>query len=133
MRASTYAQAFHELAATEKIEGEKLVKQFVATVLGNGHAHLLPKIVRVLDRIEKRTEDQATIEVTSATALSPEKVAQLLKREPFKHALSAAHKKVVRKVDATLIGGAVVRTGAQKIDASYKSSLITLYQSLISQ
>lgn len=133
MRASSYAQALHELAVADKQDDGKLVKQFVATVEGNGHAHLLSKIVRSLERIEKREEKKSTIEVSSATALSPEKVAQLLKREPFKHALSASHKKVVRKVDATLVGGAVVRTGSQKIDASYKRTLIELYQSLISQ
>jgi F0F1-type ATP synthase delta subunit len=132
MRASSYAQALHELTVAGIEDDGKLVKQFVATVERNGHAHLLPQIVRGLERIERREEKKATIEVSSATALSPEKVAQLLKRDPFKHALSATHKKVVRKVDATLVGGAVVRTGSQKIDASHKRALIELYQSLIS-
>jgi F0F1-type ATP synthase delta subunit len=131
MRASSYAQALHELSVDGTIDGGKLVKQFVATVMGNGHAYLLPKIVRSLERIHKREEKKSTIEVTSAKALSPEHVADLLKRAPFKHALSPLHKKVVRKVDETLVGGEVVRTGTLKIDASHKRALIELYQSLI--
>ena len=128
MRASYYAQAFHELAAAQKIDAGKLVKQFVETVAGNGHAHLLPKIVRSLERIEKREEKKETIEVTSAKELSTARVAELLKKDPFKRALSSTHKKVVRKIDETLVGGEVVRTGSLKIDASHKRSLIELYQ-----
>lgn len=133
MHASYYAQAFHELATSEKGDGEKLTKQFVATVVGNGHAHLLPKIVRSLLRINRRVEKKETIEITSAKAISTEHVAQLFKQDPFKHALSPSHKKVIRKVDETLVGGTIVRTGALRIDASHKRALLELYQSLISK
>ncbi|HEY9585329.1 MAG TPA: F0F1 ATP synthase subunit delta [Candidatus Paceibacterota bacterium] len=128
MRASSYAQAFHELTTSRKIEEGALVKQFVAIVAGNGHAHLLPKIVRSLERTLRREEKKETIEVTSAKELSTGDVTELLKREPFKHALSPLHKKVVRKTDPTLVGGTIVRTGALRIDASYKRSLLELYR-----
>ena len=128
MRASHYAQAFHELTLTPKMEEGALVKQFVATVAENGHAHLLPKIVRSLERIHRREEKRETIEVTSSKELSPGEVSELLKHEPFKHALSPSHKKVVRKVDETLVGGTLVRTGALRIDASYKRALLELYR-----
>ena len=128
MRASLYAQAFHELVASKKIGEETLVKQFVATVAANGHAHLLPKIVRSLGEIERKEEKKETIEVASAKELSTGDVTELLKREPFKHALSPLHKKVVRKTDPTLVGGTIVRTGALRIDASYKRSLLELYR-----
>lgn len=133
MRASCYAQAFHELAVARKIEQVTLVKQFVATVMQNGHAHLFPKIVRLLERTLVREEKKETIEVTSAKELSTEKVAELITQEPFKHAISPAHKKVTRKVDATLVGGTIVKTGALRIDASHKRALLELYQSLISR
>ncbi|OGZ07808.1 MAG: hypothetical protein A3C13_03950 [Candidatus Lloydbacteria bacterium RIFCSPHIGHO2_02_FULL_50_11] len=133
MRASYYAKAFHELTAAQTIEGGTLVKQFVATIIGNGHAHMFPKIVRSLERHLRREEKKSTIEVTSAKELSPAQVSGLLRQEPFKHALSAKHKKVQRKTDETLVGGVVVRTGAFRIDASYKRSLAELYQSLTSQ
>lgn len=133
MRASYYAQALYELALAEKGGEEKLIRQFVETVAGNGHAHMLPKILKSYERIAEREVRKSTIEVTSAAPLSEEKVLALLKKEPFKHALTAAHKKVVRKTDDTLVGGVVVRTGAQRIDASYKRMLLDLYQSITSQ
>ena len=132
MRAIHYAKAFHELALSKKVEGATLVKQFVGTVAQNGHTHLFPKIVRSLERTLSREEKKETIEVTSAKELSPEEVRKLLKKDPFKHALSSAHKKVIQKVDETLVGGSVVRTGSLKIDASHKHSLLELYQSVIS-
>ncbi|MEK7118536.1 MAG: F0F1 ATP synthase subunit delta [Patescibacteria group bacterium] len=132
MRASHYAQAFHELTVSRKIEDGALVKQFVATVAQNGHAHLLPKIVRSLERTLHREEKKEIIEVVSARELSPTQVSDLLKQNSFKHVLSQSHKKVVRKVDETLVGGTIVRTGALRIDASYKRALFELYQSIIS-
>ncbi|MDO8520637.1 MAG: F0F1 ATP synthase subunit delta [bacterium] len=133
MRASHYAQAFHDLVFARTIEEGTLVKQFVATVKENGHAHLFRKILRSLERIMRREEKQSTIEVTSAAALSKEEVGTLLKKEPWKHVLSSGHKKVVRKTDETLIGGMVLRTSTAKIDASHKRALLDLYQSLTSQ
>lgn len=132
MRAAHYAKALQELTAAGKISEGMLMKQFVSTVAQNGHAHLFPKIVRSLERIERREEKKATIEVTSAMELTAEKVAALLKQEPFKQAIAPGHKKVIRKIDETLVGGTVVRTGTLKIDASHKHALLDLYQSLIS-
>lgn len=132
MRAIYYAQAFYELATAEKREDSKLVEHFVATVARNGHAHLLPQIMRSLEQILRREEKKATIEVVSAKEMTPVQVGTLLKQDLFKHALSPLHKKVLRKTDETLVGGTVVRTGALRIDASYKRALLELYQSLIS-
>lgn len=133
MRASHYAQAFHDLATASKMEEGVLARQFVATVAQNGHTHLLRKILRSIERMVRREEKQYTIEVTSAKELSQEEVGALLKKEPFKHALSSAHKKVLRKTDETLIGGSVVRTSTTKVDGSSKRALLDLYQSLISK
>lgn len=140
MRASYYAQAFHDLAClsesarsqatASKMEEGVLVKQFVATVVQNGHAHLLRKILRSIERTVRREEKQSTIEVTSAKELSQEDVGALLKKEPWKYAPSSAHKKVLRKTDGALIGGAVVRTSTTKIDASYKRILLDLYRQI---
>lgn len=131
MRASYYAKALHELVLSQKIGEDVLVRQFVATVAQNGHAHMFPRVVRSFERMERRDEKKATIEVTSARELSPVEVSELLKQGPFKHALSPLHKKVIRRTDATLVGGVIVRTGATKIDASYKRMLMDLYRQSI--
>ncbi len=131
MRARYYAQALYDLALTEKGDEAKLIRQFVETVAGNGHAHMLPKILKSYERIAEKEARKSTIEVTSAVPLSEENVLKLLKKEPFKNALTASHKKVVRKTDDTLVGGVVVRTGRVRIDASYKRMLLDLYQNAI--
>lgn len=131
MRASYYAQALYDLTHTQKGDEEKLVHQFVATVAGNGHAHMLPKILKSYERISTKQEKKSTIEVTGAVPLTEDEVLLLLKKEPFKNALTAAHKKVVRKTDSTLVGGVVVRTGKLRIDASHKRMLVDLYQETV--
>lgn len=131
MRASYYAQALFDLAQTAEGGEEKLIRQFVETVAQNGHAHMLPKILKAYERIAEKETRKSTIEVTSAVPLSEAHVLQLLKKEPFKNALSASHKKVIRKTDDTLVGGVVVRTGKVRIDASYKRMLLDLYQETI--
>jgi F-type H+-transporting ATPase subunit delta len=133
MRAIHYAKALYDLTQTEKSGGEKLLTHFVGTVAQNGHAHLLPKILKSYERLVKKDSRTSVIEVASAHVLTEEEVTQLLKKEPFKNLLTASHKSVVRKTDKTLVGGAVVRTGTMRVDASYKRLLLDLYQSLITR
>ena len=108
------------------------MKHFMATVEGNGHAYLFPKILRSFEGIVAKEVKASTIVVTSAKPITEEKVLALLKKEPFKNALSMSHKKVVRKTDEGIIGGVVVRTSTMRIDASHKRALLDIYQSLIS-
>jgi F0F1-type ATP synthase delta subunit len=130
MRAEYYAQALWELESAGKVD-KNMLTHFVGTVKKNGHAHLLPKISRALENITEKAEKRQTIEVISGDDLSEGAVATLLKNEPFKHALTPKHKKVLRKKDESLIGGTVVRTSDTRIDNSYKRALLDLYQSLI--
>ena len=128
MRATSYARALHSALQEHPEREEKLLEQFISVVKGNGHAHLLAKIVRSLERILAKELKASTIEVTGAKSLSEEEITQFLKKEPFKHALTASHKRVERKVDASIIGGIIVRAGNTLIDGSYKRSLLDLYQ-----
>ncbi len=132
MRAAHYAKALHEILKTHKQDEEKMLKHFAETVAANGHAHLFRKIIKSYERMLAKEDKATTIEVTSATPLSTDAVAALLKKEPFKHALSASHKRVERKTDDSIVGGIVVRTGTMRIDGSYKRSLLELYQTLTS-
>lgn len=130
MRASWYSQALYEVLDSHKGGEEKLIEQFKETVVRNGHAHMFPKILRSLERLEAKKQREATIEVTSARPLSEKEVAELLRRDPFKNAITPGHRTVVRKVDETITGGVVVRTNAVRIDASYKRMLLDLYQKI---
>ncbi len=131
MRAIHYAHALHEALAEHPEHTEKLLKHFVETVVANSHTHLFPKIIKSYARIAAKDEKAGTIEVTSAVPLSEPEVLALLKKEPFSHAIHAAHKRVVRKTDPTITGGVVVRSGTVRIDASYKQMLRELYSNMI--
>ena len=128
MRASYYARALHSALKEHPEMEEKLLKQFAETVKANGHTYLLPKIVRSFGKLREKEEKGNTIQDTSAVSLSEQQTQELLKKEPFKHALSTSHKKVIRTVDSSLVGGVIVKTGNERIDASYKRALLDLYQ-----
>lgn len=130
MKASYYAKALREIEISGTIPEQKLVDQFLGILTQNGHAHMLPKILRSYERIRNKEEAQSTIAITSALPLSESEVQTLLKKDPFSNVLTASHKKVIRKTDDTLIGGVVVRSGTTRYDASYKRMLLELYQSL---
>ena len=131
MRAAHYAKALHELSVSSKHEEGQILKYFVKTVIENGHAHLFPKIVKAFERLITKDTKRSTIRITSATAMTEEKILELLRKEPFKHALSPKHKHVERRMDDSIVGGVVVESGTTLIDASYKRMLLDLYQSLI--
>lgn len=128
MRASYYSRALYAALKEHPEQEEKLLRQFAETVKANGHLYLLPKIVRSVEKLQEKDEKEGTIVITSATPLTAEHTQELLKKEPFKHALLASHKKVVRSVDDSLVGGVVVKTGSTRIDGSYKRALLDLYQ-----
>ncbi len=131
MRASYYSRALHAALKEHPEMEEKLQKQFMETVSANGHSYLLPKIVRSFEKLQEKDEKAGTIVVTSATEITTEHTQELLKKEPWKHALSTSHKKVIRTVDHSLVGGVVVKTGNTRIDGSYKRALLDLYQHII--
>lgn len=131
MRASWYAKTLAALEDSGALSEPKILDQFIAVVEQNGHTHMLRKIIRGYERIIARKTAHETIEVTTASAISEAEVATLLRTAPFAQVLSPEHKRVIRKVDPTLIGGAVARTDRMRIDASYKRTLADLYHSLV--
>lgn len=127
MRATTYAQALRELlAAAPKSEHDGLIERFAATVRRNGHAHLFPAIVRTLERLAQRHAREATLEIVTAEKITHDE------REKILAAHSAPKDRVVaERVDPSLVGGYVLRSRSQRIDASYKRTLFELYQRIV--
>ena len=132
MRASSYAKALHAALRIHPNNEDVVLRQFVGTVVKNGHAHLFPKIMKSFARQTAKEESKETIEVVSALPMSESDVVALLKTEPYKQLLSARHKRVVRKTDQTIVGGAVVRAGSTRLDGSYKRALLDIYQNFTS-
>ena len=130
MRASWYAKALYALANEGNTSDDVLVHNLVATVNANGHAHMFPAIFRSLKRIDAKEAKKHTIVVTTAAETPQDEVGKLLRKEQFATLLSADHKRVVRSVDPSIVGGVIVKTHARMIDTSHKTALLNLYQEM---
>jgi F-type H+-transporting ATPase subunit delta len=115
------AQALAEFVID--IGGGKLGAQwheFVLALAQNGRLAVLPEIATLFDALKDETEGVVDVTVTAATALDAKQ------QETLTAALTRRLKRQVRlhnEVDATLIGGAVIRAGDLVIDGSLRTRL----------
>jgi len=105
------------------------MQNFVAVLAENHRLLLLPAIAVQYEALRAAIENAVDVEVVSAVALDA------AQQEKLKSALSTRFKRRVRlqnSVDATLLGGAVVRAGDLVIDGSLKGRLERLATELTS-
>lgn len=96
------------------------VRNFFEELLRNGRLGLLPEVATMFEAMRAEVENVADVQVTSAVALS----------DAQRQRLAAALKKRLQKevrlhcdVDASLVGGAVIRSGDFVIDGSLRARL----------
>ena len=125
----------HKLIGNPKISSVQLI-DFIGEVLGgkldahvrnfleelarNRRLGLLPEVAKMFAVMRAEVENIADVQVTSAVALSD------AQRNRLAEALKKRLKKDVRlscEVDASLIGGAVIRSGDLVIDGSLRARL----------
>ena len=105
------------------VAGAKLnpaMQNFVRVLAENHRLLLLPEISAHFEELRSAVENTVDVEVISAIALNSAQADKLAQ------ALSARLKRTVRMqnaVDATLLGGAIVRAGDLVIDGSLKGRL----------
>jgi len=105
------------------VAGDKLdpgMRNFVRVLSENHRLPLLPEIAAHYEELRSAAENTLDVEVISAVALSA------AQSENLKQALNKRLKRQVRmrnSIDATLLGGAVVRAGDLVIDGSLKGRL----------
>ena len=128
MRASHYARALLELSKDEPKNVDTLVERLWQLMQKNGHQHLAKKVLRAFTKMSQREEKMSTIEVITAVPIAETSVQKILKKAPFYNVLSTSHKKVLRTVDESVVGGVIVKTGSRRVDQSFKRSLSELYQ-----
>jgi F-type H+-transporting ATPase subunit delta len=110
---------FSNLAGPEAGENDP-VRNFVRLLAKNRRLGLLPDIATQFEILRSETENTATVEVTSAVALTADQQARLAA------ALKTRLKRdivMTTSVDPELIGGAVIRSGDLVIDGSLKGRL----------
>lgn len=100
---------------------------FIKVLVNYGRLDLLPEIAAQYEHYRREAEARIRVEVSSAMPLSDEEVDGLSQR------LQARFGREVDldiEVDASLIGGAVIRAGDQVIDGSVRGRLEQLGRSL---
>jgi F-type H+-transporting ATPase subunit delta len=102
-------------------------RNFIALLAENKRLPFLPEISQIFDQLKADAERVVDVSITSAAPMGADEQGKLV---------SALEKRFDRKVrvdatvDASLIGGAVVRAGDLTIDGSVKARLARLAQDL---
>lgn len=101
-------------------QSDEQTRNFLATLASNRRLALLPEIASMYEALRAEAENTADVQVVSAVELN----------EAQKQRLATALKKRLQRdvrlhceVDASLIGGAIVRAGDFVIDGSLKARL----------
>ena len=102
-------------------------RNFLDTLAHNHRLNLLPEIAAIYETLRAEVENIADVQIVSAVPLDD------AQRERLSAALRKRMRREVRlhcEVDASLIGGAVVRSGDLVIDGSLRAGLERLANSI---
>ena len=95
-------------------------RDFISLLAQNRRLGFLPEIAALFERMKSEVENAVDVDVTSATALTPDQESR------YAAALQKKLGRQVRlrtKVDGSLLGGAVLKAGDLVIDGSIKGRL----------
>ena len=106
---------------------EPMTMQFIELIAKNSRESILPQIAQAFDEILKSHKGIVPITIISATPLDEKVRASILKKIEM-HTKSTLE--VTETVDASLIGGFIVKMGDQQIDTSISTQLSDLKQRL---
>jgi F-type H+-transporting ATPase subunit delta len=114
-------------AILEQMEIEGLTANFLKLITRNRRLFAAPDMIKAFRALLARHRGQTSAEVTSALPLSEGQLRAL--QTSLKAAL---HKEIQldQKVDATLLGGLVVKVGSRMIDSSLRTKLNSLKQTM---
>ena len=114
---TTLAQIFASFSPTSQ--------KFISLVVKQGRENILSKIAEQFITIYDIMNNIVTAEITSAVELDLPTIDKIVAKA--KEGLDAnAQVKVVNKIDASLIGGFVLKVGNTQVDSSIKTQLATL-------
>jgi len=103
-------------------------KNFIKLLAENGRIKLLPEITALYEHYRAEAEGTIDAEVISASEVSESQLAKIA--EALKTRLGK-EVRLTSKIDATLIGGAIIRAGDMVIDGSLSGRLDKLSTSLV--
>ncbi len=103
------------------------VKNFLYTLLREGHLGLLDTVIADLARMVAQRSVAQVAHVTSAVALTPDEQEALRQRI---HARYGGEVELDFHVDASILGGVILQVGDKVIDGSIAGRLTTLHERL---
>jgi F-type H+-transporting ATPase subunit delta len=113
----------------EKESGE-VIKKFADVLRANNHLSLLGGIIRFFNEAWDRKNNIVEAEIVTARKISKEAIAEL---EKFIKARAGSEDvEMSEKIDASLLGGVVLRYGNKSLDLSLKDRLVKLKENLVS-
>ena len=115
------------LAVAEKAGLNDLTTRFVGLLASKRRLFALVGVSRAFREMLAAHKGEMTAEVTSATPLSDEQQAEV---EKIVAAFAGRSVSIESEVDPSLLGGLVVRVGSRMLDASLKTKLQQLEQSM---
>jgi F-type H+-transporting ATPase subunit delta len=119
-----YAKALHE--ATKGLEGEKLdraIANFIIILMKEGKLSKVEKIIEKYLNFEKRDRGVKQVEVTTSFGLS--ETAEKMVKDHF-----GGEVEITKKKDEKIIGGFKIKLDDTVIDASVKTQLVKMKESL---
>jgi F0F1-type ATP synthase delta subunit len=120
-----YAQAlFDEVHKKKHESADTILKHLKGVLLRKGHQELLPRIAKALGAIEAKEVRKNSVKIAIAKGNG----------EVPKEFVSVFEKEGVPEYepcqDENLVGGFVAKGKGFRVDGSYKTALLSLYQSL---
>jgi F-type H+-transporting ATPase subunit delta len=99
---------------------DPITTRFVGVLARNGRKSQLRAVIRAYRRLAAEHRGEATAEVTTARPLNDDQLAQL--RQQLR-SRAGREVNIDATVDASLLGGIVVKLGSRQIDASIRTKL----------
>lgn len=121
----TIAKAIYNLS--KKQDAKVLVDKVIGWLKANQKLSLLPKIVSNLKTISKKEKDAQVTQVISAFALKNKTLEEIIAKVSTNSSLEAKS-----TIDPSLIGGFIAIANNKIYDASLKTQLHKLKQTLVS-
>jgi F-type H+-transporting ATPase subunit delta len=120
-------QASAIAAILERLGVSALTKNFIGLVAHKRRLFALRNIITAFEKIVATQRGELSAEVTSAQALKPEQLTALsgTLKDTFKRDV-----RLTTEVDASLLGGLVVKIGSRQVDSSLKAKLARLTRAM---
>lgn len=98
--------------------------KIVTYMKSKGHLSLLPRVLRIAERMPKTNEAVVTVKNDADYKRYEKDIKTALSGIGHKGALRVAH-------DAKIVGGYSVRAGGKITDRSFRSALVSIYQNTV--